>query len=280
MEKVDWENAINIRRSTRSFQIRSLEMETMDRLQSFVNDMRTPFKHDVTIRIFKANPNKKLYTAFTAPPDGAAFLSKTDACSISATGFVGEMFVLYATSLGIATCWYGHYTLAELEQIMPHLGVYAQLSTNPKWGYGKGMVQGKRAICITPLGYWRREGVRVFDRMQESLISFKRKPVKELFEGNIDVDKLPPEIFYGFDLARKAPSAANSQHWRFTVSPDLKKISIAMPVGYKHVKWEHPDVDIGICACHFWLGLTSKGVSCDVSLTEEKGRAVWYFKLE
>jgi len=26
--------------------------------------------------------------------------------------------------------------------------------------------------------------------------------------------------------------------------------------------WEHPDVDIGICACHFWLGLLLKNVDC------------------
>ncbi|RJX28867.1 MAG: hypothetical protein C4554_01990 [Dethiobacter sp.] len=27
---------------------------------------------------------------------------------------MGEMLILYATSLGLATCWFGHYTLAEL----------------------------------------------------------------------------------------------------------------------------------------------------------------------
>ncbi|MFZ5943766.1 MAG: nitroreductase family protein [Bacillota bacterium] len=278
MEKINWENAINIRRSTRSFEMIPVESSTMDKLQSFIPKLQVPFKHDASIRFFKASPDKKLYTVFTAPPDGAAFLSRTDPCSISKTGFAGEIFVLYATSLGLATCWYGHYTLAELERIMPHLGKYA-LQPNPKWGYGKETVEGERTICITPLGYWQKKGVRVFDRMQESLISYRRKPVEAFLEGDSSADKLPPEILYGFDLARKAPSGANSQHWRFKVSADCKKIFIAMPVGYKHIKWEHPDVDIGICACHFWLGLTLKGVNCDVSVREEEGRAVWYFEL-
>ncbi|MEW5921757.1 MAG: hypothetical protein AB1796_12595 [Bacillota bacterium] len=51
-----------------------------------------------------------------------------------------------------------------------------------------------------------------------------------------------------------------------------------MPVGYKHFKWEHPDVDIGICACHFWLGLLLQNVDCRVSVNQEQGRAVWRFE--
>lgn len=278
INNVDWENAINIRRSTRSFEMRPVEESKLSLLQSFIGNIEVPFEHNVAMRMFKASPDKKLYTVYTAPPDGAAFITNTDVCSISAAGFVGEVFILYATSLGLATCWYGHYTLTELERIMPHLGEYAKLP-NPKWGYGKDEVQGERVICVTPLGYWKTDGVRFFDRMQQSLISYKRKPVGALIEGDIGEENLPPEIFYAIDLARKAPSAANSQHWRFKVSPDFKTISIAMPVGYKHIKWEHPDVDIGICASHFWLGLKIKNVNCKVSLTEEQGRAVWRFEI-
>lgn len=277
IQNIDWEKAINIRRSTRSFEMRPLEQPKMDLLQRFIGSFQVPFEHDVKIRMFKSNPDRKLYTVFSAPPDGAAFLACTDVCSISKAGFVGEMLVLYATGMGVATCWYGHYTLAELERIMPHLGEYAALSL-PKWGYGKDEVEGERAICVTPLGYWRNEGVRLTDRMQESFFSFKRKPVGAFLEDGISEESLPSEILYAFDLARKAPSAANKQHWRFAVSPDYKTISIAMPVGYKHFKWEHPDVDIGICACHFWLGLVMKNVDCRVSLREEQGRAVWRFE--
>lgn len=102
--------------------------------------------------MFKANPDKKLYTVLSSSPDNAAFITDTDCCSVSAAGFIGEVFILYATSLGLATCWYGHYKLEELERLMPHLDKYAEMK-NPKWGYGKDEVEGERAICITPLGY-------------------------------------------------------------------------------------------------------------------------------
>lgn len=140
---IDWENAINIRRSTRSFEMRLVEESKMNLLQSFIGNIQMPFEHNVTVRLFKANPDRKLYTVFSSPPDNMAFITNTDNCSISAVGFVGEMLILYVTSLGLATCWYGHYTLTELERVMPHLGAYAELP-NPKWGYGKEEVEGER----------------------------------------------------------------------------------------------------------------------------------------
>lgn len=279
MRSINWESAINTRRSTRSFQNINVETEKMNMINSFISDMNMPFEHNVKVKKFKAKYDKKLYTVYNAPPDNLAFMSKTDVYSISAAGFVGEVVILYATSIGISTCWYGHYALAELESVMPHLGQYKNFQ-NPKWGYGKDEVEGERTICITPLGYRKQDGVRLFDRIQENLISYKRKPIENFLDGDIKKDELSPEILYALELARKAPSAANTQHWRFLISSDQKTISIYMPVGYKHIKWEHPDVDIGICASHFWLGLLMKNINCTVSLTVEDGRAVWRFQIE
>lgn len=277
IDKVDWESAINTRRSIRSYEMRDVDEGTMNRIKNFIIDMKVPFKNNVKIRFFKSSPDKRLYSSFVSPLDGMAFIGNTDIKSISTTGFVGEIIILYATSLGLSTCWYGHYSLKELERIMPHLG--GNNFPENKWGYGKGVVEGERAICISPLGYWKKEGLRLTDRLTESFMSYKRKQINAFLEGGMTEESLTKEILYAFDLARKAPSGANSQHWRFKVSPDFKTISISMPVGYKHIKWEHPDVDIGICACHFWLGLMIKNIKCKVSLSEEEGRAVWKFEI-
>ncbi len=275
---MDWEKAIIMRRSVRSFEMTRIEKPKLDLLDRFAEIMEVPFKQHVSVRRFQARPDKKLYFAFDSPPENLAFLAHTDVCSISAAGFVGELMILYATSLGLATCWYGHYIMAELERLMPHLGSDRE-SVRAKWGYGKGETEGERAICITPLGYWKQGGIRLFDRVQESLISHRRKPAEDLLEGGMTDRDLPDDISYALDLARKAPSAANSQHWRFTVTGGGKEIAVAMPVGYKHIKWEHPDVDIGICASHFWLGLAIRQIPCRVTISEEEGRAVWRFLL-
>ena len=276
MRETDWAGAIERRRSTRSYTMRPVEQEKLRLMRAFLDGMRLPVPEKVEVRLFKANPDKKLYMVFNAPPDNMAFIAKTDVLSISAAGFAGELAILYAESLGLATCWYGHYEMAELERAMPHLGGAAP---NVKWGYGRGAAQGERAICVTPLGYWQQEGLRFVDRVQEKLVSHKRKPLEALLEGGAMPEGLAPEVRYALDLARLAPSAANSQHWRFRVSPDGKTVSIAMPPGYRHIKWEHRDVDIGICASHFWLGLRLKNVECGVTLSEEEGRAVWRFEV-
>jgi len=279
VQDIDWETAINTRRSARSYEMRPVDEPTMSKLTSFAGQMQVPFAHDVQVRFFKAAPGRRLYNNLSAPPpDHAAFMSHTDVLSLSRAGFVGEMLVLYATSLGLATCWFGHYSLAELERVMPHLGEYAALP-KPSWGYGKGEVDGERAICATPLGYWKKEGLRLYDRMTGSLIGYRRKPIGDLLLGGVSESSLPPEVRYALDLARKAPSAANSQFWRFNVSPDFQTVSVAMPVGFRHFKWEHPNLDIGICASHIWLGLRLKGLEPAVRLTEEDGRAVWRFSL-
>lgn len=278
LEGVAWEEAINSRRSVRSYDMREVERETMATLKRFEPGLFAPFEHDVTIRFFKATPGRRLYnTMLATPPDGAAFFASTDVRSISASGFVGELFILYATSLGLATCWFGHYSLRELERIMPHLDSEASLP-KPAWGYGVGTLPGRRAICITPLGYFQPKGLRLLDRLTQSVMSNRRKPLAALIDGASE-ESLDPDVLYALDLARKAPSGANSQHWRFLVEPGKHSVSIAMPAGYKHIKWEHPDVDVGACACHFWLGLCLKRISSRVSLSSEEGRAVWRFEI-
>lgn len=283
---IPWENAIRTRRSVRKYKLEPLGQEHYDALSQFIQTLTVPFQHDIECRFFKADPTKKLYFSMTSPPDNLAFLSSTDILSISKVGFLGELILIYANSLGISTCWYGHYHLEELQRLMPHLPSPDCLKTsNMGFGYSKGeTVEGRRAICVTPLGYHDTSGLRLVDRMTETFISYKRKPLEELLIQPMVPSTLNEPLRYALDLARLAPSAANSQHWRFDISEDQSTVKIAMPPGYKHLKWEHPNVDIGICAAHFWVGLNLAGLRLcllppSVTLTLEEGRAVWTFKL-
>ncbi len=279
MKECNWETAINSRRSTRSFETRGLDRDTIEALKRRVAELEVPFEHAVEVKFFKAAPTKKLYMAFDSPADNMAFMSETDYVSISKAGFVGELAVLLATELGISTCWYGHYNMEEMERLLPHLGEHAK-EKQPKWGYGKDVVEGRRVIAVSPLGYWSKKGLRLFDRIQENAVSFKRKAIDELLLGDVRESHLSEPITFALDLARKAPSAANFQFWRFKVEPDQKTIYVSMPEGYKHPKWEHPNVDIGITACQLWLGLLIKGIECEIDIEEVKGCAVWKFSLK
>lgn len=269
-------NTIDGRRSVRSYKMIGVEMDLMDMLKDYAKPLPVPFSHHVEIKFFKANPTTALYTVFKSPPDNMAFMSETDIISISKAGFIGELLILFAASKGLSTCWYGHYKLSELEKLMPHLQGKEQIrESNMGYGYAKGVTTGRRAICISPLGYYESSGLRLMDRFQKRVISFKRKEIRELLVNNNDFQKLSADVLYALDLGRKAPSAANSQMWRFAFGDSQRTIIISMPEGYRHFKWEHPNVDIGICACHVWLGCIDRGHSPNVTVHEESGRAVW-----
>lgn len=273
-------STIDSRRSSRSYKMIDVEDNVMKSIKDFAKSMEVPFEHDVEIRFFKADPTKTLYTVMKSPPDNVAFIAETDIVSISKVGFIGELLILFAQSKGLATCWYGHYKLVKLERLMPHLQSPEQLKeSNMGYGYSKGVTTGRRAICITPLGYYEEGGLRLMDRFTKKTSSFRRKEIKELLENPDEYEKLSEDVLYALDLGRKAPSAANSQMWRFGFEDDFRTITVAMPVGYKHFKWKHPNVDIGICASHIWLGLIDRGYNPSVTVNDESGRAVWRFSV-
>lgn len=270
------QETIDTRRSSRSFKRLGVDPQIMEEIKNYAKNMAVPFDHSVEIRFFKAEDNRTLYPLMRAPQDNVAFITETDHISISKAGFVGEMLILFAQSKGLRTCWYGHYKLKELERMMPHLTSSEHLEeANMGYGYSKGVVEGRRAICISPLGYGERSGLRLMDRLTEKTVSHKRKDILELLEHQEDYAQLSHDWLFALDMARKAPSAANAQMWRFGFEENFKTVSLAMPLGYRHFKWEHPNVDIGICACHLWLGLLEKGHLPVVSLEEAGGRVIW-----
>ena len=273
-----WENSINTRRSVRSFERRAVEPAVLDAMKSFTASSNVPFDHDVEVRYFKSQEAYPLANNLRrAPEDALAFIAPSDLLSIAKTGFVGELALLYANGLGLSTCWFGHYILDEVEFQLPDISRVQ--APRPKYGFGKEQAEGRYAIAISPLGYFKSDGLRPIDRLTASLMSFKRKPINERLMGGVTEEMLPEELRFAFDMARKAPSAANTQHWEFSVSDNRKEISIAKPKGYRHIKWEHPDVCVGCCAAHFFLGLAMQGIDCSVTPALDDDRVVWSFVL-
>ncbi len=277
-DRMFWENSINTRRSVRSFERRAVDGDVMEQLKEFTVSLEVPFSHSIETRFFKSREGIAIGNSLLKPPeDAVAFLSETDLLSLAKVGFWGELVLLYANALGLSTCWYGHYVLPEIEYLLPDINRVP----NPKSKYGFGSSEGSEryVVCVSPLGYWKSDGLRALDRFASSLNSFKRKPLDERLLNGITEVMLPEYLRYALDLARKAPSGANTQHWQFAVSEDFKKVVIAKPKGYKHIKWEHPDVCVGCCAAHFWVGLTIQGIASTVVPTVDDDRVIWTFDL-
>lgn len=272
-------DAIPLRNSVRAFLPEPLDSDLPDKIARFPASLPIPFDHSTRLEAFVAQPGKKLYNNGINPANNIAIFAPSDLVSVSKAGFVGELAMLYAVSLGLSTCWFGHYKLAELGQYFPGIATPERIKESTMgYGYGKQIDVGERVICCMPFGHKNQDTRRLVD-----IVAGKngagRKPLSQLLENPSQLEGLPGDIKSALELALLAPSAANSQMWRFGFGSDYKTVTVAKPVGYKHFKWEHPDVDVGMCAAHLWLGLLEQGYSPRVTVAPDTDRALWTFTL-
>ena len=271
--------AIPQRHSVRSYLAQALPEEQLAQINHFSAELKVPFEHQVKCQVFQAEPGKKLYNNGINPIDNIALISETDLLSVSKVGFVGQLIMLYAVSLGISTCWFGHYKLAEVGKYIAGIATPERLKESTLgYGYGRHIDVGERVICCIPIGHKQENSKRLVDFVAAKILS-KRKPLADLVEDKSSINNLPPELMRAFDLARMAPSAGNMQMWRFGITDNFRTLTVAKPVGYKHFKWEHPDVDIGIAAAQLWLGLLNEGYQPQIELTQDADRALWRLRI-
>lgn len=264
-----------MRHSFRMFTDEPISPEVLKEIQQFIATMQTPFENATRCEIFKAKCGKKLYNNGVNPPDNMAVFAQTDLISVSKAGFTGELVMLYAVSMGLTTCWFGHYKLNELGNYFDGIATRERIRESTLgYGYGKCVDVGERVICCMPMGKKVENSHRLVDFVAGKN-GAGRKSLEQLLEPNVQLESIPETICHVLDTARWAPSAANSQMWRFGYEDN--QITVAKPVGYKHFKWEHPDADTGMCAAHVWLGLCYEGLDPDVKVELKEDRAFWTF---
>lgn len=145
--------AIPLRHSVRAYQLDPLPEALPEQISKFIDELELPFNHDVKFKMFKAEPGKRLYNNGVSPVNNLALMSQTDLVSVSKTGFAGELVMLYAVSLGLSTCWFGHYKLSELGKYIPNIAAADRIKESTMgYGYGKQVDVGERAICCMPFG--------------------------------------------------------------------------------------------------------------------------------
>lgn len=261
---VSLEQAISVRRSRRAF-VEDMSPEHQQKLDLFINNLTAPkfkpFTHDVEIKIdWLKDVKDAVY--FRGTHSIASFISSSGMISRAQAGFIGELFILYATNIGLDTCWYGHFKKDIYRDV---LGIDKKQAAKVIWS-------------ITPLGI-AKEKIGFQDRLFRER---RRKTVQERLHHD-SLTKFSDDIMESLTLACLAPSAMNSQFWEFHISKTDEgkdKVTIAKPMGYKHIKWEFPDIDIGCCAAHFYVAMHNRGHKTQINITEEYDRAIWEFIID
>lgn len=243
---------IKERISVRSYEDRPLSDELKQKLEMYLNNLEGPFKSNIRFKLIESEnygSDVKLGTYGVIKGASSYVVSAVEKSEMSLIdlGYALEEFILYATSLGLGTCWLG--------------------GTFKKSEFAKAMElkEGEILPIITPLGYASENKNIIGSIIRFSAGSKNRKPWNELFfNGNFKTILTQSEAgdyAEALNMLRLAPSASNKQPWRIVKDGDKFHFFLCHTKGYgKGMGFDVQKIDMGIAMCHFNLLLKEAGM--------------------
>lgn len=244
---------IKERKSTRTFDSRALKDNDLEKLNAYIDEMNKEIKIKARFKIISnlgtgKDESKKLGTyGFIQGANSyvVGIMNKDDNNALE-FGYVFEKIILFATDLGLGTCWLGGtFSKENFQQIA-------------------GLNENEFISIISPLGY-KKEKMRVFETaMRATVGADKRKPWSELFfnKGILPLDESDAAEFkVSLEMLRLGPSASNKQPWRVIMDGNMFHFFISRTKGYGIVGYDLQKNDLGIAKCHFDLTLKELGIN-------------------
>lgn len=245
---------IKQRISVRTYFTHPLTPEIKDTLRRVFSSIRGPFGGSVRFALIERDlalraANAKLGTYGVirgASTYIGAVVEKADR-DLEDFGYSLEKTILYATSLGLGTCWLG--------------------GTFKKSEFSKAMEQKDHEIlpCISPIGYPSSKKSLIESAMRFAAGSKNRKRWDELFfSGDFSHGLSESEAgkyVTPLEMLRLAPSASNKQPWRIVKEQSKTHFYLQHTKGYaKMLAYDLQRVDMGIAMCHFELTAKEQGI--------------------
>jgi hypothetical protein len=246
------EDLIRERTSIRSYNGAVLDKETSYKVNNFLNSTKGPVDAPIRFEVINAFDSKEKLGTYGVIKGTGSFI----ACAINNSkdglinlGFVLEKGILYATSLGLGTCWLG--------------------GTFKKSVFAKVMNLSQDEILpiVSPIGY-PSSSRRLLDTTMRFFAGSKsRKPWADIFFegsfGNGLTEETAGDYALPLEMLRLAPSASNKQPWRVVKDKDNNRFDFYLEraKGYGGaLGYDIQMVDMGIGMCHFELTLRELGL--------------------
>jgi nitroreductase len=257
-------NAIETRKSTRTFLETPLIPADLEKISSYLNDPKNlvgPYDNKVEfVLVIETETQKKEKIGtygFIENAQGYIIGSSTkNTQSLFDYAFVLENIVLYLTTLGVGTCWLGG--RFRKQHAMSHLS----LSDN------------EVIPAIVPIGYPSKKP-RLRDRAVRTVLKArKRKPEDQLFFYETFEQPLGDragDLQQALYCLRIAPSAQNKQPWRLVFNTNLSQVHfyVTSPLGTHPLYMCDPAyLDIGIAYNHFKASLDESGITGKLVIEE------------
>lgn len=235
--------AMQERRSVRSFNGEPLIAEAKEKLTGSISKVYNPFGGNFDIRLkefdLKGGYKPSTYGMITGAVDFFIIGVDEDPISSLALGFCFEQVVLKAWQMGLGTCW------------------IAATFKGSDFDKGQQWPDGEQLRIICPVGVAAKKTLKE-KLTRTALGSQNRKPFKDLFfDGSFEKPLAPGGRFgEALEMLRIAPSSTNSQPWRVVVDGDTVHF-------YYMEKSPASVLDTGIGICHFWETENFNGKSGD-----------------
>lgn len=246
---------IKKRISVRTYLEHPLTPEIKERLRKFSSTISGPFGGNVRFELIENDhalqgSNVKLGTYGVIKGASTYIVAVVEKANrdLEDLGYSLEKLILFATSLGLGTCWLG--------------------GTFRKSEFGKAINQKNNEIlpCITPIGFPKAGRSLIDSAMRFAAGSKNRKEWAELFyKGHFGRPLSMSEsgkYLTPLEMVRLAPSASNKQPWRIVKDNNKTHFFLRHTKGYaKHMAYDLQRVDMGIAMCHFELTLNELGIN-------------------
>lgn len=244
------EETIKKRKSVRNYEKRSLSEQQRSEIVTYMNQIENPFQVKVKFHFLETDLLEKgqklgTYGVIQGAKDYLGITVKNTDFAMEAVGYAFEMLVLYATSLGLGTCWMGGtFNRNQFKTAM-------EISENDVFP------------IISPIGTPLEKRSLTDTLVRKIAKSDQRKEWQELFFSasfeNILSKEAASDYVTALELVRIAPSASNKQPWRIVKDGEL--FHFFKVQGYGDVfGYDIQSVDMGIAACHFELALKEKQI--------------------
>ena len=236
------------RRSVRTYEVRPLSPEDLEKLSSFMERVENPYDIPVGFKLLDGKKQKLKCPVIS----GADLFIGARAPWVphmeEAVGYSLEALVLYAQSLGLGTVWVGGtMDRAAFERAME-------------------LAENERMPCMTPIGYPAQKMSVKESLMRKGVRADSRTPFSSLFFDGAFGKPLAPEqagsLAEPLELVRLAPSAVNKQPWRAVVAENAVHFYLRHTKGFvSEAVGDMQKIDMGIALCHFALAAEESGLN-------------------
>lgn len=233
------------------------EKEKLDALARFIEDGKgNPFGAEVRISLLESEftPHLGTYGFIRGAKAFLAGCVKKGGHDLEGFGFEFERTILFATSLGLGTCWVG--------------GLFTRSAFSDAL-----KPQDEYLPAISPVGYAAPKRSVIERAVAAGARGRTRKDFSELFFDGQWGKPLGAQatLMTCLEMVRLAPSASNKQPWRavrtgrgvhFYMKPDKAYAGNTL-LGYSIQR-----IDMGIAASHFYLAAKGSGLRGDITFDD------------